>query len=138
MPHKAATPADASRRRIIRSSFVATADSQRLTAGVGFSLGPGGWIVQAKATVRALSPEEVTVQLRITADIDGDANSLIDPAKATADNLGYETVVATLGFQAATSALVLVDLTQEGPGRPDVTGITITGIRQDPLTVLSL
>ena len=133
---KVTTPADAF--RAIKTSFVATADSQRLTAGVYFKLGPGGWIVQAKATVRAQSPDEVTVQLRITADVDGSGKSLIDPGKASADGLGYETVVSTLGFVVTSQALLTVDLTQEGPGRPDVTGIVITGIRQDSLAVLAL
>lgn len=131
MPSKQVTaPADLL-RRVMNTSFVATIYKKTAVTGVEFKLGPGGWIVQAKANIRASSPDQVTVQVRLMANVDGGAQALNDPAKASADNLGYETVVATLAFQAAAGATVNLDLTQEGPGNPEVSDITVTGIHLD-------
>jgi hypothetical protein len=91
---------------IIPSSFLATIDGRRLGPGgpvtlAGFRLGKGDWIVQAKASMRSDSPSRADVQLRLTAT-EG-AKVTDDRALATADNLGYATMMTMIGVQVATT-----------------------------------
>jgi hypothetical protein len=127
--------ADTLPRLIIPSSFVATIDRRSLATPVEFRIGTGGWIVQAKANIRANSPERVEVQLALTAKAE---TTVEDRAKVSVDNLGYATVVAILGFHVSTHARVEIALSEQGLQSADIGGIVITAIRQDDLIVLAM
>jgi hypothetical protein len=130
------------RRLIIPSSFVATINNRKIPMEspiVDFSLaefriGKGGWVVQAKATIRASSPEKVDVQFRLTAQAN---TTIIDAAKASTDNLGYATILAVIGVHVSTNALVKLELTEQGQPA-EISGIVITAIRQDNLDILAM
>ena len=125
-------------RIIIPSSFVATIDTKIPKTTADFHIGKGGWIVQAKANIRASSPDFADVQLVLRATTD---TIIEDRAKASAYKIGYATVVAMLGFRVSSSALIELELSLQGPlaeKSAEIGGIVITAIRQDDLTVLAL
>jgi hypothetical protein len=125
-------------RIIIPSSFVATIDTKKPKTTADFHIGKGGWIVQAKANIRASSTEFADVQLILSATTD---TIIEDRAKASVYNIGYATVVAMLGFRVSSTALVHLELSLQGKlaeNSADIEGIVITAIRQDDLTVLAL
>jgi hypothetical protein len=122
-------------RLIIPSSFVATIDRRTLVSPAEFRIGKGGWIVQAKANIRALSLDKVDVQLALSAKAD---TTIDDRAKASVDSLGYATLVAILGFHVSTTAIIELELTEQGLQNAEIDDIVITAIRQDDLTVLAM
>ena len=130
-------------RIIIPSSFVTTIDSKTLPAKLPivdfllaeFRVGRGGWIFQAKATIRSNSPENVDVQFRLTAEGD---TTVLDAAKASANNFGYATVLAVVGVHVSTTAKVKLELTEQGNHSAELSGIVITAIHQDNLDIIAM
>lgn len=121
-------------RAIIPSSFVAKIDRKSLATPVELRIGKGGWIIQAKANIRASSPANVDVQLLLMADAE---TTLSDAAKASVANLGYATVVATLGFQVSATALIKLALAEQGGGAL-IDEVVLTAIRQDDVTLFTM
>jgi len=98
-----------------------------------FRVGKGGWIIQAKATIRTTDTEKIDVQLRLTAT-EGSA-TVQDKALASAVNLGYATIVTVLGVHVSSSAQIALKWSKQGLSHADLTDIVITAIHQDNLTI---
>jgi hypothetical protein len=139
-------------RLVIPSSFVATIDSKNFKHPFSlhsgdeyrdeYRIGRGGWIIQAKATVRDMAADwsEVQVHLKATAD----TMTVEDRGYAYVPNLHFTTAVAVLGINVPHNALVEVRFTLAGkaadlsqPARAEVSHIVVTGIHQDELVMIS-
>jgi hypothetical protein len=124
----------------IPSSFVATAPDRSLDSFgpwnlADFWIGPGGWIVQAKATVRNPNPQEIAdVKLYFT--LAGDP--LGREATLTTVRGGYATVSLALGLQLSESTHV--ELRAEKTHLPlvDLSNVVVIGIKENQLTLVKL
>ena len=125
-------------RLAIGNSFAATIRSRAKQSAnpetLGdLNIGVGGWILQAKATVRVEQPQQIDVQLRL-ASAEG-AVTVENKSLATVSNLGYATIVVVLGVDVSTIAQVTLEVSKQGLAPVDLSGMVITGIRQDKLII---
>jgi hypothetical protein len=96
-------------------------------------VGPGGWILQAKVTVRVQQPDVIDVQLRLAA---AEGNVTVEnKALASVSNLGYATIVAVLGGDFSSIGEVTLEVSKQHLSTAELTDMVITGIRQDTLTL---
>jgi hypothetical protein len=125
-------------RLALRNSFAATMHDLSLKSGAVQTLadlrvGPGGWILQAKATVRVEQPESIDVQLRLAA-VEGSV-TVENKALASVSGLGYATIVAVLGVEFSSIGQVTVEVSKQHLSTAELSGMVITGIREDNLTL---
>jgi hypothetical protein len=98
-----------------------------------FDVGTGDWIISAKATLRAGSPDQTTLQLRLTC-IEGTRNSE-DRALASVSQLGYATLSLMLGAHVLTRGNIQIEATLQGDRRVELTHVVVTAIKTDRLIV---
>jgi hypothetical protein len=102
----------------------------------GFSIAPGHWIVQAKATARGTDPaQHVDVQLHLT--VRGD-KSAEDKTLATPPGLGYATLALSLGIIISAHAEIELRAMKSGHSSADLSNIVITAFRQERLILAEL
>ena len=126
-------------RLALSHSFAATMHNVSLKSGAVQTLadlrvGPGGWILQAKATVRVEQPEPIDVQLRLAAAEPGVA-AVENKGLATVSGLGYATIVVVLGVDFSSIGEVTLEVSKQHLSTAELSGMVITGIRQDNLTL---
>ena len=125
-------------RLAIHNSFAATMHNLSLKSGAVQTLadlrvGPGGWILQAKVTVRVQQPDGIDVQLRLAA---AEGNVTVEnKALASVSNLGYATIVAVLGVDFSSIGEVTLEVSKQHLSTAELSDMVITGIRQDTLTL---
>jgi len=83
--------------------------------------------------VRVEQPQQIDVQLRL-ASAEG-AVTVENKSLATVSNLGYATIVVVLGVDVSTIAQVTLEVSKQGLAPVDLSGMVITGIRQDKLII---
>ena len=98
-----------------------------------FDIGTGDWIVIAKATLRAGSPDPTTMQFRLTA-VEG-ARKSEDRALATVSQLGYATLSLMLGMHVTTRANIQLEASLSGDRRVDLSHLVVSAIKTDKLIV---
>jgi hypothetical protein len=135
-------------RLVITSSFVAKASDVTVAPNSGmksvniatFRLAPGGWIIQAKATVIAKGspetpPDAPFDEVRATLVLEAAPSPGISTDQAEVTTAYTASIVVVIGVQPRDTTLV--ELYVQGGGeyarRPHLSNIVITGIRQDDL-----
>jgi hypothetical protein len=125
-------------RFAITNSFAGTMHNLSLKSGTPQTLadlrvGPGGWILQGKVTVRVQQPEGIDVQLRLAA---AEGNVTVkNKALASVSNIGYATIVAVLGVEFSSIGEVTLEVSKQHLSTAELSDMVITGIRQDRLTL---
>jgi hypothetical protein len=104
-----------------------------VTTIADFDVGTGDWIIIAKATLRAGSPDPTTMQLRLTCT-EGARNSE-DRALASVSQLGYATLSLMLGTHVITRGNIQLEASLQGDRRVDLSHVVVTAIKTDKLIV---
>jgi hypothetical protein len=130
---------------IIPSSFAATIgaphrkDTNAVTLAE-FRIGRGGWIIQAKATIRAGGPNTSETQFILTSTESVNSLDVIvdERSKASTTELGYATLVAVLAVRVSTTALVALAVSEARVQLAELSNVIVTAIHQDDLAIFAL
>jgi hypothetical protein len=123
------------RALVIASSIVATVpDGDLKDFGpldlADFWIGPGSWIVQAKATVRNPMDEPIDVKFHLT--VQGGATA--EDATLTTVRSGYAAVALALGVHLAGNGHVELKISKQFMPTAFVSNVVIVAIKQETVT----
>ena len=128
-------------RLIIPSSFVAKTSGITLEASQGtvtlaeFTLGRGGWIIQARAIAESVGG---TQPFNVYWSLSANPGPVYGDDTAEVSAVLIPTIVFMIGVQVSTTAVVDLTAKNSAPGSARIRNIVITGIKQDEVISLAM